>query len=137
MTSQLGTGKQIFFTVFAQLICNFLMLPCKIKEVSKASSCFCKILTNFEDCTESRIRSSVPAFFLLCHFSLSSSVHVIVGFQNYFQHHRRLSERFYSHVRLSENRESLLRGVSFCKGFKRSKQKLSFLFSPQKGSQKL
>jgi hypothetical protein len=57
-------------------------------------------LLNSKYGSESRIRISVPAF-LLCHWPIFvfaflvlvdfSSVHIIAGFRNHFQHQRRLS----------------------------------------------
>jgi hypothetical protein len=84
-----GTGPpdEYFLKANFSSVCKcFFYFGCDLRNKKnnfKVSACFFETLTNSEDCSESRTRISVPAF-LRCHWSIFSSVHVIVGFRNDF-----------------------------------------------------
>jgi hypothetical protein len=71
---------------------NFQAVLFKRKMIVKSLLASLLTVTNPDYCSESRIKISVPAFHCF-HWSVFSSVHVIVGFRNNFLNHRRLSEQ--------------------------------------------
>jgi len=69
-------------------VCHFFAALWKRKKFKKFLIAFLKKLTYSKDCSESSIRTSVPAF-LCCHWSISPVYNDIAGFQNNFQYHSR------------------------------------------------
>ncbi len=70
---------------------HIFTLPCEREIIKMCLLASLNPLLIFEDCWESRIRISCFVFPLLS--LIFSNVHVIAGFRNTFQNHKRLSEQ--------------------------------------------
>ncbi len=74
----------------------FIVFSCLVKEKNNYLMFLLaslKTLTISENCSESRFRTSVPALLLSLVNFLQFRVHVIPGFRNNFQNHRRPPEK--------------------------------------------